>query len=85
MDGMVGVGVHCGTVGELHEAAKLVALRARGEVDADADFDDAGDFGLECADLGSGALLLIFGRSGFPAEGECVNDHGFDCSGAPRW
>jgi hypothetical protein len=75
MDGMSVVGVHCGAVGELHDAGELVPLGAGGEVDADVRLEDARDLGVEAADGVVGALLLRLCGAGFPAEEEGVDDH----------
>ena len=75
VDGMVVVGVEGGAVGELHDAAELVSLRARGDVDADVGFGEAGDLSLERANLLHDALLLGFGDVGLPAKGERMDDH----------
>lgn len=75
MDGVVAVGFERGAVGELHDAAEVVALRARGEVEAGVGFEEAGDLALQREDFGLDALLLGGGGFGFPAEVEGVNDH----------
>ena len=76
VDGMVVVGVEGGAVGELHDAAEFIALRAGRDVGADQGFDEAGDLALQGADFGDDVGLLLGGDVGFPAEGEGVDDHG---------
>ena len=72
---MIVVGVEGGAIGELHDAAQLVSLRARRDVDADVGFGEAGDLSLECANLLNDALFLGFGDVGLPAKGESMDDH----------
>ncbi len=52
VDGVIVVGVEGGAVGELHDAAELIALRARGDVGSDEGFDETGDLALQGADFG---------------------------------
>ena len=75
MDGMSVICLHCGAVGELHDAGKLVALGSGGEVDADVRLEDARDLGVEAADRVVGALLLRLCGAGFPSKEEGVDDH----------
>ena len=75
MNGMVVVGVEGGSVGELHDAAEFVSLRAGRDVDADGGFEQAGDLALKRAYLLKDALLLLFRHGGLPAKGEGMDDH----------
>jgi hypothetical protein len=75
VDGVVVVGVEGGAVGELHDSAQFVALRAGRDVGADEGFDEAGDLALQGADFGYNAGLLLGSDVGFPAEGEGMDDH----------
>ena len=76
MDRVGCVGIQRITVCKLHDAAELVALGSGREVGSDVGFEDAGNLGVELADLVVGALFLSFGGSGFPAETKSVDDHG---------
>jgi hypothetical protein len=76
VDGMSVVGVEGGAVGELHEAAELIALAAGRRVEAGGRIENARDSGFEAVDLFEDALLLLFGDALFPAEGEHVDEHG---------
>ena len=74
MDRMITISIERGSVGELHDAARLETL-SEGDVDADCGFYEAGNLSLERADLVHGALLLGVGNARLPAEGEGVDDH----------
>jgi hypothetical protein len=76
MDGVRGIGFQSGSVGELHDAAKLVSLGTRREVNANVSFKNTGNMFVEIADLVLSALLLRFGSAGLPDEGKYVDDHG---------
>jgi hypothetical protein len=73
--GMNEIGVQRGAIGELHNSPELVAFGARGEVDANVSFENAGNLGLQSADLGLGTLFLGVGGAGLPLQEEGVDDH----------
>src|SRR3982074_247481 len=76
VDGMGVVSIVCSAVGELHDAAELIALAAGGSVKAGGGIQDAGNVLLETVDLVEDALLLLPGDCWLPAEREHVDEHG---------
>lgn len=72
---MGGVGLECGPVDELHDAAKLIPLRTWREIRAYKGFDQSWNLALESTDFLLSALFLRLGGVGFPAEGERMKNH----------
>jgi hypothetical protein len=75
VDGVVRVGFEGGAIGKFHDAAKVVSLRARGEVEAGIGFEEIRDLALERLNFGLDTLLLSVSGIGFPAEVEGMDDH----------
>jgi hypothetical protein len=75
VDRVRAVGFEGGAALEFHHAAKLVSLRARGDIFADPGFEQAGDASLEFADFSDNSLLLFLRDVRLPAEDEGVDDH----------
>lgn len=75
VDGVVAVGIERGSISELHDAAKLVVLRARRDVVADQGFDEPGNLPLQSPYLLKSVVFLFRGDSGLPAKGEGMDDH----------
>ena len=83
MNGMVGVGVEGGLVGELHDSAEFVSLRPRRDVDSNQGFEKAWDLSLKCSDFCNCMLFLVASDCGLPAKGKCVDDHAASVYRAP--
>jgi hypothetical protein len=82
MDGMLVVGVEDGMVGELHDASKLVSLRAGRDVVADQRLDEAGNLTLQGLNLPDGVFFLLLCDAGLPTKSEGMNDHEASVTGS---